>query len=311
MTAFHNAHWPDARPALSVLIPFLSDDPTPLLQALAKEATGLGSEVEVILLDDGTGDPALTGRITALVARAAMPICLITAASNNGRAAGRNILLNRARGEYVLFIDADMLPDNRDFLSQWLYFAREERPAAAFGGFSVSQAPTDPRFAVHRAMALRTDCLDAKTRARDPLKNVFTSNLLIRREHLATCPFDGRFSGWGWEDVEWAIRFGKAHTIRHVDIPATHMGLDDVPTLMRKYDQSARNFEQIRAAHPEVVEEFPSFKVAKLINCMKIAPLVIRLSQRMAMWDSVPVFFRGLSLRFYRAARYAEAMQGS
>ena len=46
--------WAEARPILSVLIPFLRDDPTDLLQRLDAEAPGLAGQAELIVLDDGT-----------------------------------------------------------------------------------------------------------------------------------------------------------------------------------------------------------------------------------------------------------------
>jgi len=48
------------QPILSVLIPFLKDDPAALLDRLDTEAPALGGAVELVVLDDGTGDAALT-----------------------------------------------------------------------------------------------------------------------------------------------------------------------------------------------------------------------------------------------------------
>ena len=41
-----------ASPRLSVLIPFLNDDPRRLITALDREAAHLGSAVELVLLDE-------------------------------------------------------------------------------------------------------------------------------------------------------------------------------------------------------------------------------------------------------------------
>ena len=42
-----NAAWKGARPAVSVLVPFFRDDPTPLIAALDDEAQALGRSAEV------------------------------------------------------------------------------------------------------------------------------------------------------------------------------------------------------------------------------------------------------------------------
>ena len=87
--------------------------------------------------------------------------------ANEGRASGRNRLAAEARGRHLLFLDSDMLPDAPDFLLRWLYLIDLEEPAAAFGGFSsLDQAPRTRANAVHRALALKSDCLPVETRLR-------------------------------------------------------------------------------------------------------------------------------------------------
>ena len=49
-----NAAWTRAQPVLSVLIPFLRDDPASLLTLLDREGAALNGQVELVLLDDGT-----------------------------------------------------------------------------------------------------------------------------------------------------------------------------------------------------------------------------------------------------------------
>lgn len=303
-----NARRRAAKPALSVLIPFLRDDPGELMGLLDEEAAALGGAVEVVLLDDGTGDTALTERLQAQVRRMALPSRLISLSRNEGRSKGRNRLAAAARGGSLLFLDSDMRPDHRRFLQTWADLVAREDPAVAFGGFSLLQAPTDARFSVHRAMATRSECVPYGERARTPEKYVYTSNLLVRRDVFETEAFDAEFTGWGWEDVEWAMRVSRRFRVVHVDNPATHMGLDTVEQLAGKYEQSAGNFARVVARHPEIVGGYPSYKAARLL---KRVPGLDRLRpwiKRVALADWAPTATRAFSLRLYRAALYAEAV---
>ena len=303
-----NARRREARPAISVLIPFLRDDPGELLALLDEEAAALGGAVEVVLMDDGTGDAALTTRLQAQVQTLNLPARLITLSKNEGRSRGRNRLAAAARGSSLLFLDSDMRPDHRRFLQTWADLVAREDPAVAFGGFSLLQAPTDARFAVHRAMATRSECVPYGERARTPEKYVYTSNLLVRRDVFETEAFDADFTGWGWEDVEWAMRVSRRFRVVHVDNPATHMGLDTVGQLAGKYEQSAANFARVVARHPEIVSGYPSYKAARLL---KRVPALDRLRpwiKRVALADWAPTSTRAFSLRLYRAALYAEAV---
>ena len=183
-----------ARPILSVLIPFLRDDPRDLLIALDREAAGLNAAVELVVLDDGTGDAALTAAVTKAVGAMALPVRLITLIANEGRSIGRNRLATAARGRSLLFLDSDMRPDTPDFLGRWATLVQDADPAVAFGGFSLDQAPTDRKFALHRAMATKGECLDHIERSKTPEKYVYTSNLLVRRDVFDSEAFDPAFS---------------------------------------------------------------------------------------------------------------------
>ncbi|MDO8901706.1 MAG: glycosyltransferase family A protein, partial [Phenylobacterium sp.] len=163
VTLFDNPLWDRAQPRLSVLIPFKGDDPCPLLAALGREAVAVA--VEIIILDDGTGDPALSAAVQAVVADLPLPTRLVTLAANEGRAKGRNRLVSHARAGHFLFLDSDMAPDSAGFLSTWLGLIAQDDPAVAFGGFSLQQVEPRRDQALHRAMAAHSDCLSASERS--------------------------------------------------------------------------------------------------------------------------------------------------
>ena len=309
MTALDDSPaWVEARPTVSVLMPFLRDDPADLLGLLDREAEALAGAVEIVVLDDGTADTALTERLRTQVAALALPVRLITLSVNEGRSNGRNRLAHTARGDFLLFLDSDMRPDDDRFLQTWAALARDERPAVVFGGFSLAQAPTDARFAVHRAMATRSECLDAATRSLAPEKYVYTSNLLVRRDVFDQEAFDPAFTGWGWEDVEWAMRVSRRHPIHHIDNPATHMGLDTVQALAGKYEQSAANFARVVARHPDIVTAYPSFRAAKALKRLPGLSWVRRAARTAATVSLLPTPARAFALRLYRASLYADVV---
>ena len=298
-----------AQPKLSVLAPFYREDPSHLLRALDAEAGSLAGVVEIITLDDGSADDQLAGFVSSTISRMASPARFIRLAANVGRARGRNRLAAEARGEWLLFLDSDMAPDSQHFLGVYLDLIEQQAPPPVVcGGFSLHQAPEEPDHALHRHMALKSDCLPAAQRNLAPEKHVFTSNLLVRRDVFETVRFDEDFRGWGWEDVEWAMRVARNHPITHIDNPATHLGLDAAPVIAAKYEQSAANFARVVAEHLEVVETYPSYRLAK---AMKHAPLRQTwrpMLKSIALADRLPLGARDFAMRLYRAALYAEAV---
>ena len=291
--------WQDAEPRLSVLTPFLRDDPTSLLDMLEREAVALAGSVEIVLLDDGTGDAGLTARLTQQLASLTLPVCLITLTVNEGRAIGRNRLASAARGGTLLFLDSDMRPDNDRFLRTWAELIEARDPAVAFGGFSLLQAPADAKFAVHRALAAASECVAHTERTKQPEKYVYTSNLLVRRDVFEAEAFDPGFTGWGWEDVEWAMRVARRFEVLHIDNPATHMGLDTVQSLAGKYEQSAPNFARMAQRHPEIVAAYPSFRAAK---ALKRVPGLSTMKPKVGLVASKLLSFERPSVRMKRPA---------
>lgn len=302
-----SAAWAEARPVLSVLIPFHGDDPRPLLEALERQGAAMAGSVELVVLDDGDPDRARVEAVAERVAALALPARLVSLEANEGRAKGRNRLSRHARGGRLLFLDSDMAPDSPVFLQRWREVAETDAPVV-FGGFTVDAAPVTRATMLHQAMSRGSDCLPAEARGRAPEKHVFTSNLLVRRDVFEAERFDEGFQGWGWEDVEWAMRVSRRWPIAHIDNTATHLGLDTAEALTRKYEQSAKNFARVVAAHPEIVARYASFRVAKMLRPVPLRSVWRPMLKRVAVTTQAPLRLRVLAAKTYRAALYAEVL---
>lgn len=304
-----NPLWSAVNPILSILIPFHTDDPIPLLDGLITGAKGLApGTVEVVVVDDATPQETLFARVAQHLSEAPIPALAIRLARNLGRSGARNHLLQRARGAYFLLLDADMSPDAPDFLQRYLDLAARERPDMAFGGFTVARAPRSRATALHRAHSERYDCLPANRRGPE---HVYTSNVLVRREVLELAPFDEGFIGWGWEDVDWGLRAQqKALRLIHLDNTATHLGLDDPDTLLRKSASAGANFRRLIERHPEASRHWPARRAAEAMRRFPIhsalRPLLAAIVRDRA--GLVPMAIRVLALKFWRASHAAEAL---
>ena len=286
-------------PRLSVLTPFHKHDPSELLRRLAPAPR----DVEFVLLDDGSASAELLSNVIKAAEALQTSVRIVVWQRNRGRAAGRNRLVEEARGEHVLFLDADLLPDTPDFLHAWLSVIRNERPIVAFGGLSVAHVEATPETALHHDLFARSDCAPARARARSAAQSTASANLLVRRDFLMAAPFDNGFTGWGFEDTDWALTAARHTRILHVDNPVTHAGLDSVDTLMRKSAEAGPNFARLAAKHPKQVRRFAAYRAARMLRGARGLRGAFGW---VAAKHNAPMPLRRTAFKLYRATHFAE-----
>ena len=291
---------------LSIAIPFYNDDPGDLVRAL-NPLIGADKSIEVLLFDDCSSQThlnALTGRtIRALTA----PARLISAQENVGRAHGRNILAREARGEWILYLDADMSPTDDAFLATYLEAMETSGLDAIFGGYMTRTRHADQNLALHAALASASDHCDAATREKIGATAFCSSNLLARRELMLDVPFDTGFVGWGWEDVDWAVAASRQHKLGHIDNPALHDGLQTVEVLLDKFRAGATNYARMLEKHPDL-RNLPGARAARAIRRVPFSRSLRPVWANLARNHQAPMRLRTLGLKLWRASWTAEVI---
>ncbi len=295
------AHHACTAPRLSVLIPFYRDDPTPLLELLAASSPG---GVEVVLFDDGMPSPALNSAVTDAINRLDLPLLVISSRVNRGRSGARNRLAKNARAPWLLFLDADMAV-GADFLTRWITHTQTTSAGALFGGFTPV-TPTAETM-VHAALEAGSNSHALDERTAVGAVAVCSSNLAVSAEQFAATPFDEDFSGWGWEDVDWALTAASRFELAHVDNPARHGGLESVDRLLKKFAQSGPNFARLLARHPDYAER-PGARLAAKVKAFHVATLARVFGGVAARLPLLPIRLRVLGLKLFRAGVAAEAL---
>lgn len=292
-------------PLLSVLVPFYETSPVTLLRALIAQTASLPSTVELVLADDGSRDPQHRRAVMDELARSDRPAAILAASRNLGRACIRNALTRASRGQYLLYIDCDLMPGQADFLARWAEIAAKGDTNVCYGGFRM-RPREEVSDRLHAYYSARSDCLPAAERQREPAKYTYTNNLLVARQVALAEPFDERFAGWGWEDVEWALRVERRWPIRHVENPVLNPADGTARSLLRKFSESVRNFALLRRLHPAEVAKFPIFRVSRVLAVLPLLSATLPLLEIVAVdaHEIFPMQLRYLALKLYRACLY-------
>ena len=291
---------------LSVVVPFFGYDVVPLAKRLMNQADRAGEPVALIFVDDGSPDPAYHRSLREAMSVSNQPCLLAVLHRNAGRAKVRNYLGQLARTPYLLYLDADMWPDGDDFLVRYLSWIAEGSVDVIYGGRSAETVVlkgTDHE--LHRRMTVEREALPASVRRENPAFHFYSCNFVVRRDILQAYPLDVRFTGWGWEDIEWAARVSLEYSIRHEDNAASHLGLLTVPQLLSKYDESVGNFELMLHSRPDLVTHTALFRVARWAGRLHLQSALAASARVLALSNALPVQVRMRCLMLYKASLYA------
>ncbi|MBO4207336.1 glycosyltransferase [Micromonospora echinofusca] len=261
-------------PRLSVTLPVLDNGH---LLALALDAltrqTLPADRFEVIVVDDGS-EPSLAPVADRFADR--LPLTYLRHTPNRGRSVARNRAIGAARGDVVLFLDADQAAHPDLLRRHWEFHAgRDLRPGVLLGravhadwaildALHRGETPTAAMVGDYRG-DVRDPLLAAAHHRRDfvraPWVYGHTNNASVDRASLvAVGGFDEAMVTWGGEDNELFYRlfhhhrrdpdlFALGDDAVSFDLPHFRM----VPLLMA---QLAENVRYIGTKHPRYDIEF-------------------------------------------------------
>lgn len=210
---------------------------------------------EVLVLDDGSRqEEAQT--IRRLVEARAWPFALLSLEQpNTGPATARNRLVQRARGEWVLFLNDDVVL-NRSHLSTHLdLHTRNRQGTVAVRGTTI-WPPVGRDNAVMRHLRHQIFRYDFDLPPGwENWVYFHTCDLSLRREVLLEEPFDEGFRHPAYEDTELGYRLYKKHGLRLIltrDALSTHRHDYGARDLIRRGRMMGRAAWDLMVRHPEL-----------------------------------------------------------
>lgn len=223
---------------LSILIPIFNRD----IRNPVRELHGLASveelPFEIICLDDGSREEvaALNQEIALLE-----NVRYVRLKENIGRAAIRNLLADKSRFDYLLFMDADFQLPNSLYLKKYLDTLGETRVVVG-GSLYQPQPPVDSTLLLRWRYGTRREQLSLNQRQRLGWGAFTTHHFLVPRSAFSRVRFDESLRNYGHEDTLFGLDLKAAgYELLHIDNPLMHEEIDPAGVFLEKVMHSVRN----------------------------------------------------------------------
>ena len=271
---------------ISLLIPVYNYDIVALVHSM-KSALGKVPEfVEILIGDDGSSSE-FNEKYRSLEGDG---VKVIFSEKNIGRAAIRNRLALEAKGDFIIFIDADaMLPGTAEaYILKWLPMITVSRVLS--GGILYNGSPPgDPDKLLRWKYGIRKEQKRATERNKHPHAGFSTFNVLIDKSVFSKIRFNEDLKQYGHEDTLLGYQLKKAGIgILHIDNGLMHEGLESNKDFLNKTKLGIENLSKLydvvtdKKAFSETVRMLRVYNRLRFFRLTRIlAGIFIRYRDRM------------------------------
>jgi glycosyltransferase involved in cell wall biosynthesis len=228
---------------ISLLIPVFDYDIVAIVHSM-KSALGKVPEFCEILIGDDGSSAEYREKYRSLEDDG---VKLVISEKNIGRAAIRNRLALEAKGDFLLFIDADaMLPGTAEaYMLKWLPMMKVYRVLCG-GTLYHESPPGDPDKLLRWKYGKRKEQLKAAERNKHPHVSFSTFNVLIDKSVFSKIRFNEELKQYGHEDTLMGYQLKKAGIdILHIDNGLMHEGLESNKDFLSKTKLGIENLSKL------------------------------------------------------------------
>ncbi len=222
---------------LSVLIPTYNNDLTELVNILYQQLKLTDIPFEIITIDDASKSEK--NEKNSLINN--IENCsFFTLKTNVGRSAIRNILIQKAQYEWVLFLDSDVMPATPCFIKNYIDTLNNNPHNIIVGGIAYKNTP-DKKL-LRWKLGKKREEKSQIVRNNTPYKYLLTGNFMIKKSIVENIPFNENLTQYGYEDLLFAKNLKKKKiSILHIDNAVFHLGIDENKQFLQKTKKALEN----------------------------------------------------------------------
>ena len=205
---------------LSILIPTYNHNTTNLVSQMHAQSSACKIEFEILVFDDASSDLEVRKNNSSINALKNTSYTIME--SNIGRSAIRNKLAKTAQYEWLLFLDADVLPKSERFIRNYLD-AIDSNSKVIVGGLDyVNEEPESDNY-LRWKYGRKRETKSKKKRQLNPYITLLGCNFFIQKKIFKTIQFNTSIPKKANEDTLFSYDLMTNNVeITHIENPVFH-----------------------------------------------------------------------------------------
>ncbi|MBU2939653.1 glycosyltransferase family 2 protein [Lacinutrix sp. C3R15] len=221
---------------LSILIPTYNYNISALVNEVYCQIKKLDVSFEILCYDDGSTDINIINANKEINKLENTKYVLLE--KNIGRSAIRNRLAKDAKSEWLLFLDADVLPKDNNFISTY-FKSITKTSQVIYGGILYDENKPGNNHLLRWVYGRQREALPTAERKKNIYLSFLTLNFLIKKEVFNLVTFDEKIPNLRHEDTLFSYHLKlKKIKVEHIKNPTYHLGLEKSSMFLKKSIES-------------------------------------------------------------------------
>jgi len=206
---------------LSILIPTYNYAILALVKNVHQQCLEAQIPFEIICLDDQSDNDYQIENLNI----STLPNCIYNVNQTNvGRTRTRQRLAEQAKYDWLLFLDADVIPVTSAFIQH--YIDAIQPNTVIFGGYQYEKESTDATKILRYRYGKEREEKYASERNKNPYTYVFSGNMLVPKSIFLNFNYQANEKNYGM-DIYFGYQLYQQHiSVLHLDNPILHLGLE-------------------------------------------------------------------------------------
>ncbi|UMB53963.1 glycosyltransferase [Lutibacter sp. A64] len=252
---------------ISILIPIFNYNTTPLVEIIHKQLELLHINYEIICVCDASTE--FREKNKAINSYSNTQLILLK--TNIGRSKIRNLLVEKSNYNWLLFLDADVLPQSDFFIKIYLDLIKNSSDKVFCGGLVYKNEYPEKEKCLRWIYGKKREQISVERRKQNPYQFVTGANILIHKSIFNTIKFNEAIVNYGYEDVLFIEDLKlKEIAILHAQNPVFHLGIERSLVFLNKTKEALENLHNLNSKGVLIGSNLKIIKFFKLLSNLKL-----------------------------------------